>query len=343
MTMSTIPGIDEARITAWLRTQALVDGGTCRYEQVAGGRSNITVRIHRSTGASLILRRPPTTGILPSAHDMAREHTIISGLAHTDVPVPQPLGVCDDLDVTGAAFYVMEDVHGRVVRTRADAERLDADERTSAAESLVDTLATLHGLDVTQGPLAALGRADGYLERQLRRLRSQLAQSRTRELPLADEVADRLGGALPKMQRLALVHGDYRLDNVILGEDSKVRAVIDWELCTRGDPLADLGLLHVYWLETGDEAIPTLSSPTDLPGFASRATLVDRYAARTGLDVSDLPLYVGFGFWKLAVILEGVYSRFLAGAYTDEMGGYQQLGDEVPRLLERAAATLAAR
>lgn len=340
MTPRPIDGINEDRITAWLVAQEAGIDPPVTYTRVVGGRSNLTVRVSPASGPELVLRRPPVVGVIASAHDVAREHRILTGLLSTAVPVPRPVALCEDLTVTGSPFYVMEYVPGRIVRTAAEAAALDPGERRAVSDSLIDTLAVLHQLDATHGQLARVGRPDGYVTRQLHRLHDQVRRRGTPAAALAGEVHDRLASRIPPAQHLSIVHGDYRLDNVVLGPDAQISAVLDWELCTRGDPLADLGLLLVYWLDPGDAVIPTLSSPTDLPGFSRGTDIAGRYAALTGLDISDLPFYVAFGMWKLAIILEGVYARYCSGAYDDEQGGYQQLGEAVPDLLERAAVHL---
>jgi aminoglycoside phosphotransferase (APT) family kinase protein len=337
-----IPGIDRAALTTWLAERVDLELPV-RFELVSGGRSNLTVRISDAGGADWVLRRPPTVGVLPSAHDVAREHRIITALAPTSVPVPAPVGVCVDTDVTGAPFYVMEAVTGHVLRTLDDAAALTPSARAALSESLVAALATLHAIDPAATTLADLGRHEGYLERQLRRLHRGFQVSGTRELPLVAELRHLLEARLPRQQRTSIVHGDYRLDNVVTSDDGEVVAILDWELCTLGDPLADLALLYVFWLEPGEETIPSLSSPTTLEGFASRSTVVERYASLTGLDLEELPTYVAFAFWKLALILDGVYARYRSGAYEEDHEVYEELGGAVPRLLERGHDALTRR
>jgi aminoglycoside phosphotransferase (APT) family kinase protein len=201
--------------------------------------------------------------------------------------------------------------------------------------SMIATLAALHRVDPDAVGLGDLGRRDGYVERQLRRWARQWEQSKTRELPAIEEVGRRLAARVPPQGPAAIVHGDYRLDNLMLSPAGEVVAVLDWELCTLGDPLADVGLLMAYWPEPGDEVRPLTSPPSALPGFPSRADLAGAYAAVAGRDLSELDFYVALGFWKLAVILEGVYARAAAGAYG---GGfdYQEFPAIVTRLSEQA-------
>lgn len=327
------PGIDARGVTRWF--EAHVPGVTppLAFEAIAGGRSNLTYKVTDSAGGAWVLRRPPLRGVLPSAHDMAREHRIIAALGPTPVPVPPAVGYCGDPAVTGAPFYVMGFVDGAVPRDESVTGALGERERAAASQALVDVLAELHALEPAAVGLGGLGRPSGYVERQLRRWRGQWEQSRTRELPLMDEVHARLAARVPPQGRAAIVHGDYRLDNTILGPDGRIRAVLDWELSTQGDPLADVGLLLVYWSEPGDELLPLAGRPTALPGFYTRRQLAEAYARASGQDLSGLDYYVAFGYWKLAVILEGVYARQVAGAYATA----DAAASTFPRLVEQLA------
>jgi len=332
------PGIDEAGVTAWFQAEVPDARPPLRFERLPGGRSNLTYRVRDAAGGDFVLRRPPLHGVLQSAHDMAREHRIIAALAATEVPVPAALGLCEDPAVTGAPFYVMAYVDGAVPSDEATVvAAFDEQARAAAADSLVDALVALHGVDPDAVGLGQLGRREGYLERQLRRWKRQLEQSRTRELPVLDEVHRRLEAAVPAQVGPArVVHGDYRLDNVILSPAGRVLAVLDWELCTLGDPLADVGLLLVYWAEPGDTALPLGTAPTRLPGFPPRAALTAAYAARSGRAVDQLDYYVAFGYWKLAVILEGVYARYTAGAYGEGDDTWRAFAGTVVQLADRA-------
>jgi aminoglycoside phosphotransferase (APT) family kinase protein len=332
------PGIDPSGVTAWLRARVPAARPPLRFERLPGGRSNLTYRVRDAAGADLVLRRPPLHGVLPSAHDMAREHRIIAALAGTEVPVPAAVALCEDPEVTGAPFYVMGYVDGTVPRDEATvAAAFDEPARAAAADSLVDALVALHRVDPDAVGLGQLGRREGYLERQLRRWQRQLEQSRTRELPVLDEVHRRLAASIPAQVGPArIVHGDFRLDNVILSPAGRVLAVLDWELCTLGDPLADVGLLLVYWAEPDDAALPLGTAPTTLPGFPSRAALAAAYAARSGRAVDDLDYYQAFGYWKLAVILEGVHARYTAGAYGQGDDTWRAFAGTVVQLADRA-------
>jgi aminoglycoside phosphotransferase (APT) family kinase protein len=337
-----VDGIDVAAVTDWLRARVPELTAPLSFEVIQGGRSNLTYHVRDTEGRRWVLRRPPLHGVLESAHDMGREHRIISALGPTDVPVPATIGFEPDDTVTGAPFYVMAHVAGPVVRD-ADAARavLDESGRRRSGESLVDTLVGLHTVDPDAVGLGDLARKEAYIARQLKRWHGQLAKGRTRDLPQLDDVHDRLAADVPDQGPATIVHGDYRLDNVILSEEGDVRAVLDWELCTLGDPLADLGLLTVYWSEPGDEMTPLLAAPTTVPGFPTRRDLAERYAAASGRDISQLDYYAAFGYWKLAIILEGVYGRFRSGAYGDVPESvWGPFGDLVLRLGERADEAL---
>jgi aminoglycoside phosphotransferase (APT) family kinase protein len=331
-------GIDAGQVTRWLESHAAVTP-PLTFEVVQGGRSNLTYVVTDADGRRLVLRRPPLHGVLQSAHDMGREHRIISALGAADVPVPATVGYEDEAAVNGAPFYVMEHVDGVVVRDAATArDALAAPAREAASEDLVDVLVRLHEVDVDAVGLGDLAKREDYVARQLKRWRGQLHQARTRELPVLDEVHDRLAARIPEQGPATIVHGDYRLDNLILdAATGQVRAVLDWELTTLGDPLADVGLLLVYWADPGDEVIPLLDAPTTVEGFLSRREVAQRYAERSGRDLSQIEFYVAFGYWKLACILEGVFSRYSSGAYGDTDDSFRAFGDMVIALGERAA------
>jgi aminoglycoside phosphotransferase (APT) family kinase protein len=314
-----VPGIDIPAVTGWLESN--VDGavGPFRFEVIAGGHSNLTFKVTGGDGTRLVLRRPPLGHVLASAHDMGREHRILAGLQSSAVPVPPVKGYCDDLDVNGAPFYVMGFVDGHVLRDRAASEAALADEatRANASRSLVDTMAAIHAVDLEAAGLSELGRHEGYIERQLKRWYGQWNQGKTRELAAVDRVYEGLMSRIPEQGPATIVHGDYRLDNCMVGDDGEVVAVLDWEICTLGDPLADVGLLQVYWNGPDDAEGAWSGSATSAPGFWNRPQLAERYAEVSGRDLSQLDFYVAFAFWKLACIIEGVYSRYLGGALGD--------------------------
>ena len=308
-------GIDVAAVAPWLEANVAGARGPFRFDLIAGGHSNLTYRVVGADGHPLVLRRPPLGHLLASAHDMGREHRIIAALAGTPVPVAPARGFCDDPSVNGAPFYVMDFVDGHVIRDREAAEaELPEAARRQAGESLVDTLAAIHAVDIGAVGLSDLGRHEGYIGRQLRRWYGQWQQSQTRPLPAVDDVHDLLAARIPEQGPACIVHGDYRLDNTMVADDGHVVAVLDWEICTLGDPLADVGLLMVYWTGPGDDPSAWTGSATTAPGFPDRPELLARYADVTGRDLAQMDFYVAFAFWKLACILEGVYARYLAGA-----------------------------
>jgi aminoglycoside phosphotransferase (APT) family kinase protein len=343
---SDVEGIDRARVTGWLA--ANVGGSVAPYEfaLIAGGRSNLTYRVTDAAGHAYALRRPPVSHVLATAHDMAREHTVISALQSTDVPVPRTLGLCTDAEVNGAPFYVMSFVDGHILRDERASSQMSEAVRAHASESLVDTLARLHAVDVDAVGLGDFARREGYIARQLKRWHGQFEQSTLDGVEgpaVIDRAFQELSAKIPEQQGVAIVHGDYRLDNTVLDDAGDVIAILDWEICTLGDPLADLGLLLVYWAEAGETQPSVLGvAPTALPGFATRQQLVERYAAASGLDVSTVPYYCAFGIWKLACILQGVYVRYAGGAAAGDRSGVDQFADTVVRLGERALADVEA-
>jgi aminoglycoside phosphotransferase (APT) family kinase protein len=313
--MSDVPGIDVPAVTTWLEANIPGAAGPFTFDAIAGGHSNLTYRLAGADGRAFVLRRPPLGHRLASAHDMGREHRIIHGLQSSNVPVAPALGFCDDPAVNDAPFYVMGFVQGHVLRERAAAEAvLTVDQRRHASESLVDTLAKIHAVDLRAVGLDDLGKHEGYIARQLKRWYGQWNAQKTRELPAVDRVHDELMRRIPDQGPATIVHGDYRLDNCMVGDDGTVVAVLDWEICTLGDPLADVGLLQVYWTGPHDDASAWTGSATTAEGFLDRADLARRYAEVSGRDLTDLPFYVSFAYWKLACILEGVYARYLGGA-----------------------------
>ena len=313
--MSDVHGIDVPAVSEWLQAHVAGAVAPFTFDVIAGGHSNLTFKVTGADGTAFVLRRPPLGHVLASAHDMGREHRIISGLQQSAVPVAPALGFCDDLSVNDAPFYVMGFVNGYVLRDRPTSEAvLTVDGRRAASESLVDTMAAIHSVDLQAAGLHELGRHEGYIARQLKRWYGQWNQQKTRELSAVDRVHDELSRRIPEQGPATIVHGDYRLDNCMVDATGKVIAVLDWEICTLGDPLADLGLLQVYWTGPNDPASAWTGSATTAEGFYDRAQLAERYAAVSGRDLSDLPFYVSFAYWKLACILEGVYARYLGGA-----------------------------
>jgi aminoglycoside phosphotransferase (APT) family kinase protein len=309
-------------------------------ELITGGKSNLTYRI--TDGASVwALRRPPLAHVLPSAHDMAREFRVISALGGTDVPVPRAIALCQDPEVLGAPFYLMSFVDGVVFDTPERLAELTPELARTACEELVDTLLELHSIDPAGVGLADFGRPDGYLARQVKRWHAQWQASETAPRPELDQLVERLNAAMPAQGPPAIVHGDYRLTNVIYRTDvTGLAAVVDWEMATLGDPLADVGLLAVYHrlAAVSDGVMPAMSPDN---GFLSADQMAARYAEKAGRDLSQLDWYIAFGYYKLAVISEGIHYRYLQGKTVGE--GFSQMGDRVPRLLDAALGLLADR
>src|SRR5579875_1345911 len=341
-TLSSPPmeAIHEERVTAWFTENIEGVRPPLRFELIAGGRSNLTFRVTDASGQRFALRRPPLSHVLPTAHDMAREHRVIAALGPTSVPVPPALGYCGDEAVNGQPFYVMGFVEGRVIRDAAAARSLDPASRRRAGLALADVLVEIHAVDPDAVGLGDLGRREGYIQRQLRRWQEQFTRSQMltrRPVPAMAEVHARLGRRVPPQGPPAIVHGDYRLDNALLDDTGEVLAVLDWEICTLGDPLADVGLLMGYWTEAGDDTAALVGvTPTAVPGFATRAEIKSWYAAKSGRDLSRLDFYVAFGYWKLACILQGVYARYVGGAAAGDRSSVDGFARSVVMLAEAA-------
>jgi aminoglycoside phosphotransferase (APT) family kinase protein len=337
----SVDGIDAAGMGAWFAANVPAAIPPLRYERIAGGHSNLTYRVTDAAGREWALRRPPLGKRLSSAHDMAREHRVVAALGTTPVPVAPVVGLCEDESVNGAPFYVMDFVRGPVLRGTSEAEAAFPDEgdRREIGLRVADTLAAIHAVDPDAVGLGDLGRKEDYAARQLRRWYGQWEKSKTRELAAIDRVHERLAARIPTQVGASIVHGDYRLDNMILADSGEVAAVVDWELCTLGDPLADVGTLMAYWPERDDPI--SLGMPANLaPGFPSRAELADRYAEASGRDLSDLDFFTALGYWKLAIILEGVMGRYVSGGYGkfEVDSGVEQFARLVERLAETAEA-----
>ena len=333
-----VPGLDLTRLAGYVSEAApgLLEA-PLSAEVIAGGKSNLTYLVRG--GRAAVLRRPPLGHVLPTAHDMAREYRVIAALYPTGFPVPEPLHLCQDTDVIGVPFYLMSFVDGIVLRDKADIDGLAPDAARRAGELLADTLAALHAKDPAAVGLGDFGRPVGYLERQVRRWHEQWRRSQTRELPALEDVAARLAAGVPADGRATIVHGDFRLDNVMVdGDVRRILAVLDWEMATLGDPLADVGLLVVYTQLAADGLAPTTPRFGPAQGFLSASELVDRYAAATGASVSNIGWYVALGYYKLAIISEGIHARYLQGKTVG--AGFERMGSAVPLLIERAAAAL---
>ncbi|MFJ7770291.1 phosphotransferase family protein [Streptomyces sp. NPDC097107] len=332
------PGLDLDRLRGLLdRERPGLVTGPLSGRLIEGGRSNLTYAVSDGT-ARWVVRRPPLGHVLATAHDMKREHRVISALHPTDVPVPRPVLLCEDEEVIGSPFYVMEFVDGTPYRTADQLAPLGPERTRAAVLNLVDTLVELHAVDPAAVGLGDFGRPEGFLDRQLRRWAKQLDASRNRDLAGIDELHATLGRELPGSPAPTVVHGDYRLDNVLIGGDrDEINAILDWEMSTLGDPLTDLGLLVMYSMPLGMPDSP-VSTTAQAPGHPAPAELIERYAARSGRDVSAVAWYTAFAWFKLAVILEGIHYRYTLGQTVGR--GFDRIGDLVPVFIEHGLTTL---
>ncbi|MBV8933149.1 MAG: phosphotransferase family protein [Kutzneria sp.] len=337
--MTDPPGLSLEKLTQYLDTvRPGLRTGRLTADLIPGGRSNLTYRLTDGT-TQWVLRRPPLDHVLATAHDMSREYRVINALAPTAVPVPATELLCTDTAVIGVPFYLMDRVAGSAMRSQADTSVLSADQATRVAHLLVDVLADLHDVVPETVGLGDLGQPTGFMARQVARWRKQLNASRSRDLPGIDHLHDRLAASVPHSSRTSIVHGDYKLDNVLVTTDPLgISAVLDWEMATLGDPLADLGLLVAYWQGVGREDDPITGGVTRTPGFPPISTLIARYAQRTGADLSHLGWYVAFAYFKVAVILEGIHYRFARGGTVGT--GFDQIGGLVLPLVERGIAAV---
>jgi aminoglycoside phosphotransferase (APT) family kinase protein len=331
------PGLDLEALGRYLAPRVGGLAGALRGEVIPGGRSNLTYIIDDGE-RRFVVRRPPLAHVLPTAHDMAREYRVLAALRDTGIPVPKVIALCEDEAVIGARFYVMEWIDGHVVRDTVPTAFPDSPEtRRAMSSALVDTLLELHRIEPGAAGLADFGHPEGFLSRQVRRWWQQWEASKTRVLPNIEELRRRLEETVPVQSASGIVHGDYRLDNVMFApaDPARIVAVIDWEMCTIGDPLCDVGLLCVYWADDETEAAArTLHGRvvTVEKGFYKRADILRRYAAGSERDMSALDWYIALGAYKLAIIAEGITARFLMGMTVGE--GFETMGEMVPAIVD---------
>ena len=304
---------------------------------LAGGKSNLTYEVGDGTN-SVVVRRPPLGHVLSTAHDMVREHTVITALAPTDVPVPTTYAVCPDDSVIGAPFYVMELVAGTPYRHAAQIEPLGPERTRAIAHRLVDTLVALHAVDPASVGLGEFGRPHGFLERQVRRWRRQMDASASRDLPRAEELSDALAATVPGDGDVSVLHGDYRLDNLLVGESDQVTAVLDWEMATLGDPLSDVALFVVYQRLSRITPGAGVSDVAAAPGYPDTDVMLARYTDASGRDVSHIGWHLGLAYYKLATILEGIHYRYIQGQTVGP--GFDNVGTAVGPLLDAGLAAL---
>ncbi len=332
-------GIHAASVTAWLQAHIPEISPPLKFSLIEAGHSNMTFVVSDATAQRWVLRRPPLHNVLATAHDMEREHRAIAALHPTGFPVPRPLGLCRDTAVNGAPFYVMDYVAGEVIRDADSARGLEIPTRRALSYSLIDILAQLHRVDIAAVGLADLGRREGYMARQLRRWLRQASETGLAARPEICAVHDHLAARIPEQATTGIVHGDFRLDNCITSADGQVRAVLDWELCTLGDTLADLAMLLTYWSEPGEAHQALANPPTALEGFCSRHELLEAYAEASGRSLTQIDFYLAWGAWRLACILLGVQARYLAGAmgHKAPLEGIESFAGRIDGLLARAA------
>lgn len=332
--------IDEAALVQYLDRHLPGPAEPVTLEKVGTGHSNLTFLVRRGS-QNLILRRPPPGPLLPTTHDMAREYAFLTGLSGSAVPVPRPILFCEDTSILGVNFYLMEYLPGVVITSKLPPALDNPAGRASLTEATIQTLAAIHALDFEAAGLTKIGKPAGYMERQVRRRMEQLAQTipHTRPLPLMEQVGEWLSQHLPPPATPGIVHGDFRIDNMIFAPEFPARllGVLDWETATLGDPLVDLGYLLAFWVEKDDPPVPwALSQITRLEGFPGRAEITRRYAELTGRNLDYLAFYEAFSLWKLAISLEGGYARYLAGMNDDPF--YAAMEENIPAMAERAWA-----
>ncbi|MFG2821653.1 phosphotransferase family protein [Kitasatospora sp. NPDC048365] len=325
-------------VTEFLDAQG-IGSGPLAWQRIGDGHSNITYLIERGD-TSVVLRRGPRPPLPKSTHDMVREARIQKILRGHGVPVPEIIAVCEDESVLGVPFYLMSRLDGTVVTDTIPTHLFSPEQRTATSAAVVDALVALHGIDVTTGELAALGSPGGYLRRQVERFSGLWEVNTTRSLPEVERIAHWLGRNLPTSQATAVVHGDYRMGNLMFAPQSPARiiGILDWEMATLGDPLADLGYLTATYSEAGTPATPLELTPvTQGPGYLTRRQLAERYQARTGLDLTPLPWYQALALWKAAIFCEAIHTRWQRGERPNDTVFAPSLEAGVPRLLAMAA------
>ncbi|GAA1966007.1 phosphotransferase family protein [Nocardioides panacihumi] len=338
--MGDVPGLDLPRLSDWFadHVPGVAPGEIAlSARRISGGKSNLTYEV--SDGSSVwIVRRPPLGHVLATAHDMVREHRVMTALRDTVVPVPTTYALCEDTAVVGAPFYVMEKVDGVPYRGRAELEALGRERTRAVSERLVDTLVALHAVDPAAVGLGDFGRPEGFLARQVARWKKQMDASHHRDLPAADELHERLAASIPPEGAAGIVHGDFRLDNALVdtGTD-RINAVVDWEMATLGDPLTDLALTLVYQRLAGFDG-GTVSDVSNAPGYLTESEILARYDAASHRDLSRFGFYLGLAAFKLAAILEGIHYRYLAGQTVGE--GFDTIGDAINPLLDAGLSAL---
>lgn len=336
-----VEGINAENVTAWLQQRQEITG-PLSFELIAGGRSNMTYTVTDAAGRKFVLRRPPMGELLPSAHDMAREHRLMHALRDSPVPVPLMVGLCQDESVNDRDFYVMHFLDGVIVRDADIGRTVPVETRTTMCHELIKTLVDLHRVDIDAVGLGNLAKRSGYIERQIKRWSGQWEQSKTREIPLIDRVRDTLLERMPDEAQTTIAHGDYRLSNCMMDRSGPVAGVLDWELCTLGDPMADLAGLLGYWHDPEDPDAGGDNETTGLEGFLSAEEMAGLYAEEMQVSLDLVDYYRGWAAWRLACIGEGVYARYINGQQgsQDEDLDLDEYRESVERRVHKAAAYL---